>query len=251
MMRIPLAAPVVLAIVFSASPAQAQWDAWGTNGYLGFNGLYQTSTLTFDEQTTFDLNQERATVSASHEIEAAPAWELSGGGRVYKNLGFGFATSYFKHRNGAQIRAGLPHPFFFERPRAVSGEADGLRREEIAIHLDAMVLVPLTERFQITVFGGPSFFRLKQGLVAGVRFNEEYPYDEAQFVGVTETLTEGQWSKFAYNVGAEASVYFTQYLGVGVSVRHSDGDVEFDRAAGPFEVKVGGTQVGAGLRVRF
>jgi opacity protein-like surface antigen len=245
-----MTAPVLFTLL-SAAPVFGQTTAWGNNGYLGFSGLYQTSTTTFDEQSTFALNQEQATVSASHEIDATPVFELSGGGRVYKNLGFGFAFSYFQNKNNAQIQASLPHPFFFEQPRNVSGEATDLKREEFGVHLDAMVLLPLTERFQVTIFGGPSFFRVRQELVSGVRFSEAYPYDEAEFAGVDKTPSEWQWSKVGYNVGAEASVYFSRYLGIGVSVRHSDGDVEFDRPAGPLEVKAGGTQVGAGLRVRF
>jgi hypothetical protein len=251
MRRISIAAPILFSLLLSSTPVFGQTTAWGTNGYLGFNGLYQTSSVTFEQESTFELYEEQATVSATHEIEPGPVWEISGGGRVYKNLGFGFAGSYFDQRNAAQVEATLPHPFFFEQPRTVSGEATELRHEEIGIHLDAMYLLPLTERFQITVFGGPSFFRLRQGLVSGVQLSESYPYDEAQFTGVDETLTEWQWSNVGYNVGVEASVYFSRYLGIGASIRHSDADVEFDRPEGLLEVKVGGTQVGAGLRVRF
>jgi hypothetical protein len=245
----------MLSLVLFASPAlgqsQVEADAWGSNGYLGFSGLYQTSSSAFDEEASFDLNQEQGTLSAAHEIDPGFVYELSGGGRIYKLLGFGFAGTYFRSDNTAQVTASLPHPFFFEQPRSVSGEATDLEREEIGIHLDAMVLIPLTRQFQISVFGGPSFFRLKQAFVSGVLFDESYPYDEAQFTGVDATVSEWEWSRVGYNVGAEASLYFSKYVGIGASIRHSESEVEYERPGGPLEVKVGGTQVGGGLRVRF
>jgi hypothetical protein len=254
MRRIAIATLVLGFVVGFSLPAvaqTAQFDAWGDNGYLGFSGLYQTSSSTFEEDSSYDLNQELATVSAAHEIEPGFVWEFSAGGHVYKQLGFGFAVSYFKRDDGAHVAASLPHPFFFEQPRSVSGDATGLEREELGIHLDAMFLLPLTERFQISVFGGPSFFRLNQELVDSIQVAESYPYDEAEFSGVNEGSSGWEWSNVGYNVGAEASVFFTQYIGVGASIRYSDADVEFDRSSGPLQVKVGGLQVGGGLRIRY
>ena len=78
------------------------------------------------------------------------------------------------------VAAQVPHPFHFQRNRSISGTLP-LTREETAVHLHVLAVVPAGPSFAVTVFGGPTNFSLKQGLVNDVRFTHSYSYDDATY----------------------------------------------------------------------
>jgi hypothetical protein len=114
-----------------------------------------------------------------------------------------------------------------------------------------MWLLPFSERVQAVVFGGPSYFAVKQAMVSNVSYTESYPFDTAQFTSVASS--EQKASKFGFNAGAEVSYYFSEHVGVGGLLRVSRGTVEMATTGGgpTVAVKAGGTHMGAGLRFRF
>jgi hypothetical protein len=144
----------------------------------------------------------------------------------------------------------VPHPFFFNRPRSVSGEAAGLRREELAVHVQARAVLPVTRRVQVMVFGGPSFYQVRQGLVHEVAYSESYPYDEATFDGATTGRAEQ--SPYGFNVGGDVAYFFSRQVGVGFGAQYAGTTVHLPSAdGGTVEARAGGSQAGAGLRLRF
>jgi hypothetical protein len=113
-----------------------------------------------------------------------------------------------------------------------------------------MWLMPLTERFQAVVFGGPSRFVVKQLLVANVQYDESYPYDEIRYAGAEPIQQQG--ARIGYNAGADLSFFFSRHVGVGALVRLSRATVKLPSAdGGEAEIVAGGTHVGAGVRFRF
>jgi len=249
-MRRHFAAAFLIASVLMGTNAHAQTTAWGTNGYVSFNGLYRNQNLSFGDTVTFDLNHEGAHVRSTHNIEAGPVFDITAGGRIVGNLGVGYAASYLRRTEVASINADLPHPFYFNQPRGLTGDARGLRYEELAIHVHGMWLIPFSERVQAAVFGGPTFFKIKQPMVSAVEFTDEYPFDQASYTGVS--TTEKRASKLGYNVGVDVSAFFTQYIGIGGLVRFSRGIVKLPSpSGGTATIEAGGLQTGAGLRVRF
>ncbi len=144
----------------------------------------------------------------------------------------------------------MPHPFFFNRPRQVGGDVACLKREELGINFRVAAVLPAGDRFQASVFGGPSLFRIKQGIVTDIVYDQSYPYDEARFVRAETTEADG--SRLGFNVGADLGYFFTRQLGVGGIVQFAGADVDVASANGDTQtVKVGGLQTGAGLRIRF
>ncbi|MNC87192.1 hypothetical protein D3C83_28970 [compost metagenome] len=100
------------------------------------------------------------------------------------------------------------------------------------------------------VFGGPSIFRVKQGLVTDFTYTDAYPFDTAAFGG-GETVNASE-SKVGINAGADVAFFFTPQIGVGGMIQFAGTTLDLPSAAGGTqEVKTGGLQAGGGLRLRF
>ena len=111
-------------------------------------------------------------------------------------------------------------------------------------------MFPVGTRFQVMVFGGPSFFQVKQGVATDFTYTDSYPYDEAQFGNAT--TTNASVSKVGFNAGGDLAFFFTRNVGVGATMQFSGTSVKLPGALGSTqEVKVGGGQAGVGLRLRF
>ena len=198
-------------LVIAATPAAAQPDAWGRTGYITLSGIYQSTTPTLATIVPVRIYQEDGSIATAHEVEPVVGFDITGGGRLRGKLGLGYAFSYFRRNESAAVTASLPHPFFFDRARLVSGQTDG-RREERAVHVHLMWLVPVSDRFQIAVLGGPSYIYLQRDLVTNVEYTENYPYDEATLAGVD--ITRAKKGGFGYNAGVDLSFLFTDVIGV-------------------------------------
>jgi Outer membrane protein beta-barrel domain len=239
-------ATLLATLIGAALPAAAQETAWGDNGYVSFNGLYDASSKSYQTTTEQTINLESTLLTTRHERRPMLVYDLMAGGRVKGNLGFGFAVTYARVSADAEVTGPIPHPFFFDRPRTLSG-AVSLDREDLAVHLDAMWLLPVSEAFQIALFGGPTWFQLKQDTIASIEIDDAYPFDAASLGSFTSATTKG--SRFGFNAGVDASYFFSQKLGVHALVRYSDGTVDLGNAAASIEV--GGVQAGAGIRIRY
>ena len=162
----------------------------------------------------------------------------------------GANVSVFSRESDAGITGQLPHPFWFDRLRAINGTAAGLARTETAVHVQAQWVVPVGRSIAITLFGGPTWFNVTQDLVTGITFDQSYPYDAAAFSGAN--VGEQSVSTVGAHAGADVAYYFSERIGIGGTVRISRGSVEFDSPDGDaVENDVGGVHTTAGLRIRF
>ena len=110
--------------------------------------------------------------------------------------------------------------------------------------------MPVNEAFEIAVFGGPTFFDIKQDLVTDVLFTNTYPYDTATYTGTT-TGRQSE-STVGFNAGADVTFYFSSHVGVGVLARFSRATIDLpSQDGGTVAVDTGGFQTGGGLRLRF
>jgi hypothetical protein len=240
----PLVLIVVLWGVVRGS-AEAQ-----TRAYIAINGAYQTTSREFRDSLGFTEYVEEGTIESDYSTEAGPQIDVAGGVRLWRNLAFGVGVTRFIKSAAASVHARIPHPFFFSRYRDVSGVASGIEREEIGVHVQAVWLVPVTQRFQIALFGGPSIFSVKQGLVSEVDWSESYPYDTASFSGARSGMHSE--SAAGFNVGTDVAFLLGRYVGVGGTVRFSGASVDLPSVDGDtVAIDAGGLQVGGGLRLRF
>jgi hypothetical protein len=219
--------------------------------YVSINGAFQTGGGDFSESVTFVENAENGTFSTDYDVKAGPALNLSFGANIRRNLGVGVGVTRFSKSTPIALTASVPHPFFFNQPRSVSGEIGGINREEFAVHVQARAMFLPSPSIQAVVFGGPSFFQVKQGIINDFEVTEAYPYDTATFNRGISTSAEE--SKVGFNVGADVGYFFTRQVGVGGSVQWAGTtiDVPASGGTGTFEIKAGGLQAGAGLRLRF
>jgi opacity protein-like surface antigen len=244
-----LGAWMMLVVLGTTAAAFAQTPN-AARGFIVVNGGYQLTANDFTDGAIKRENAEDGRLDTTYTVRSGPAFDIAGGGIIWGRLGVGVGVSRFSVSTPSTLKATIPHPFFFDRSRSVSGDVAGLQREELAVHVQLRGIFPAGERFQVMVFGGPSFFQVKQGVITDYSYNESYPYDKASFRSATTTTASA--SKIGFNAGGDVAFFFTRQIGVGATVQFAGTKVQVPAALGATrEVKVGGGQAGAGLRLRF
>jgi hypothetical protein len=211
---------------------------------VSINASYLTASRTFDDTRTFDLYTETASFTSNYSVEPSLGVDAGAFVRIWKGIAAGVAFTSYSDSRDIEIDASLPHPLKFNSPRTITGTAAG-DHEETAIHLEFAYIVPMGKKMSAVIFGGPSFFTVKQSVVTAVQWNETYPFDEATFSGATVS-TEDESTK-GFNVGADVAYYFTKNIGAGAIIRFSSATATFSLG----DVDAGGALVGGGLRLRF
>lgn len=219
-------------------------------GFISIGGGYQSTTTTFDDSFTFTRDQETGTTRVTYPVDAGPVFDVGGGVRLWRGLGVGVAVSRFSRDGAITASSSVPHPLFFQQHREVTGDADGITREETGVHVQAQFTVPVTRSVHLTLMGGPSFLEVNHQLVLDVNYTETYPYDTAEFAGVD--TSSGKRSQAGFNVGADVRWMFTERLGVGGLVRFTRATVDLEAAdSRTVSVDAGGLQAGVGVRIGF
>ena len=217
-------------------------------GFIAVNGVFQVGDNVFDDTHTFRENAENGRLDTDYTVGSGPAFDVSGGGVLWRNLAVGVGITRFSKSTVTVVDALVPHPLFFNQPRTVTGEFSGTRTE-LAVHVQVRGVFPVSNRLQVTIFGGPSFFQVEQSIVTDFDYTEAYPYDTASFSRAA--ATDQSESAVGINVGGDVSYFFNSQVGVGVSAQYAGATVQMAVQSGTADVKAGGGQIGGGLRLRF
>jgi hypothetical protein len=240
---VPTLLTIAVAALVSATPASAQTPAG--RGYFSVNGFFQTSAGFSDLAQPIEF-QEAARIVTDYGQRGAPGFDVGIGTHVWRALAVGVDVGWSSRSGAASVDAQLPHPFFFNRPRAVAGDAGGLTRTEAAVNIEARLAIPTRSRSRVSVFAGPSWIHVDQDLVANVNVNDVYPFDTPSFASAaTQRHTA---SRAGFNAGGDFSYMLRPRVGVGVDLRYTRARVRLTDAT---TVVAGGPRVGAGLRVAF
>jgi len=229
-----------------AKTANTSAKTWRDRGYISGNFGWQASAATFSDTRTLTLatgDTEPRHLTANYDVKAGPAFDIGAGVRFWKSLGIAGSVTRYSISNDIAINGDVPHPFFFNRPRAVSGTTPGTR-EELAIHLDAVWVVPVN-KLQVAIFGGPTFFNAKQTVVSDFTYSESYPFDDATFTAGTSA--EESKSVTGFNAGVDVGYFFNDVFGIGGVVRFSRGTLKSSIG----DLDVGGPEFGGGIRIRL
>ena len=251
--------PIALVVALHASTVRAQpptdrvTHSVAANAELGYVevnlGLQATSTA-FDTTIHTLTFVEPATVQTRYSVKAARAFDLGGGVRIARNLAIGASFSRFQKTGNGTIDAQVPHPFFFSRPRTVSGTAADLARRETGLHGKLTWTASGGDGWEVSLTGGPSFFKVEQDLVEDITINQTYPYDTATFSSAV--ATRHSTSGLGFNGGADITRLLTPHMGVGVAVVISRARLKIDTAKDTtMTIDAGGIRFGGGLRFRF
>src|SRR5215510_1651074 len=152
-------------------------------GYVEINLGLQATASTFDITTHPLTFVEPATVRTNYHVEGGREFDVGGGVRVGRHLAFGASLSRNQKVGDVRVNAQVPHPFFFDRSRTVTGTADDLSRSETGLHGKVVFIAPVGDRLEILVSGGPSFFSVNEDRVDDIRIDQTYPFDTATFAG--------------------------------------------------------------------
>lgn len=192
---------------------------------------------------------ETETLTVEHGVKTPLEFNAGAALRIVRQFWVGAQYAMAEMKPSASIAAVIPHPLLFNAPRTVQGSINDVAHKEQNVHVDLMYALPV-HAVDVKVMGGPTFFNLKQNFVSGVMINETYPFDTATFASATTK----RLSKAAvgFNAGVDISRLLTTQVGVGGLIRYSRADVKFDDPdIGKQEVKAGGVEVAAGVRLRF
>lgn len=238
----------VAMVLTGLAPLQAQTQT--DRGWLHVNGVYQMTKFIFTDTITFTQNVEDGTTVTPYTAGNTPGVDVMGGARLWQYLGVGAGITQATQTGvSTTSTTRVPHPFYFNRHRTVTGPAP-TDRTDTQINLYGMAVVPAGRRVRVTLFGGPTFFRVQQDLVTAVTTTDTYPFNEVTFQSYTKQ--QHDVSTIGFNVGGDVSVFFSEHLGVGGMARYSIGTLAYTTAAGdPLTTDAGGFHVGGGLRVKF
>ena len=213
------------------------------------NGGYQPSTTSFDDSFTFTQYQETGTTEIAYDIGAGGIFEGGAAVRVWKRLSLGGVISHVTVDSPATVTSSVPHPFFLQRHRQVTGEPEGLRREETALHFQVQYQLPPFGRLHVVLAGGPSLIDVRQTMVIDVNYAEAFPYDTGTFTGVDSN--RGTGTATGFNAGVDFQWMFNPKLGAGALVRLTKATVDLNVDKRIVQVDAGGTQIAAGIRLAF
>ena len=240
-----------LAVVMMAwCAAEASAQALRDRYWISVDAGVQWSTDEIRDRLEFDRNVETATATVEHDAGIGPA--ISGGFGVLlsrNGLGAAVSVSRFSRSGTVHVDASIPHPFFFNRPREISGEADDISRSETGIHGQLTYALQTRNRLRVMLGGGVSVFNVEQELVTTVRYVESFPFDDAEFSGVDTDRSSG--TAIGFNAGVDIRWLLSRNLGVGGLIRYSRGTVDLDVQDRSVGVEAGGLQALGGIRVHF
>ena len=190
---------------------------------------------------TFPKYDETVTFGAEGGVANGPFFQVAGGAKVWRSLSVGLGYSRFSSKSDSTATVTVPHPLFFNQPRTSSQTAPDMQRTENGVHLMALWLLAVTDKIDVSLFGGPSFIRVEQQLIASATVIE----GTQNFApGVTTNTGTAK----GVNVGIDGTYMINRNFGVGILLRYAGGKVDLESASA---VKVGGFQAAAGARVRF
>lgn len=245
-----LAIIAAFTLLAAPTPVLAQKASKPARFTIAVSGGVQQAAEDVSDQFSFPKNVETETVDVKYPMKPWALIDLAAGYRVWKNLGIGAAVSVTSGKGSAEVTAKVPHPFFFNQTRTVTGSDHDIAHSETGAHITIQYLIPTTGRLHVTLEGGPSWMTVDREIVTDVTITESYPYDTAAFGGAITKSANG--SAVGYNAGFDITWMFVESVGVGGIVRYTRADIDLKAVEGrSLAIKAGGLQGGVGLRVLF
>lgn len=236
-----------------AAQAQAQGLKWEDRGFLNVNyGAQNKAASDLTSTSTFSKYDETGQVSSAQTIESSGGMiDVAAGFRAFGNFGIGAGFNTLSKKGSGTLTAKVPHPIFYDQPRTATATVDNLEHKETAFHVMALFVLPVSDKFDVAVSAGPTFFSLEQSTLATPEIGTDIPpYTSVALTSVTMNTTKA--NKVGFNAGLDATFRLAKYIGVGGYVRYAGATVDIEPVSGQtVSVNVGGIQFGGGLRFRF
>lgn len=229
----------------SAPAVLAQTPDEPARGYVSISGGFQTAARTITEAGGFTLYDEPGSFTGLRKTGNGAFFEFGGGAHVFDKVSAGIAVSIFSKSSNVPFTVTAPHPLFFDTPRTATLNATGLHHRETAVHLQAIYQLFSSSKYDASIVAGPSIFSVKRDQLADVTASETgTPFTT---VNLSSSLNSASKTAVGGNVGLDVSYHLTGGIAAGFLVRYSGATAKLPSG----KVKVGGPQVGFGLRYRF
>lgn len=229
----------LLAGLAVAQPARAQAPQGKTVISINLGANLQKHPFTTGN--SFPLFDETATFEAGQEVRQGLLFDVSGARAVgWRDLSVSVGISSFSRSSSGSVTASIPHPLFFDRSRTTTTSVDGLSHSQLGVHFAAMWTMPVARDLEVAFFAGPSFTRVSQDLVQTVTA-------DASQVATPVVVSQSGTAPGA-NIGVDIRYALVGRYSAGAFLRYVHGTADLESSA---NLRVGGTQAGLGLRVRF
>ncbi len=227
-----------------AADASAQTLQSTDRAFAGLSFGGQTKARTYQSSGSFPLYEETATFESTVGIGAESLIDISGGVRVWNNLAVGAGFSRYSDTASGVLNASIPDPVLFNTLRSATVDAPGLKHTESQFHVSAYWLLPVTDKVDVSLYAGPTFFAVKQDLPTG------FTVATGTSTIASVTRTQINESAIGLHAGVDVRYLILKNAGLGMFLRYAKGGVNSDLVQGG-RLDVGGFQYGVGVRVRF
>lgn len=245
------AAVVVAMLAFGPGAAFAQTEE--PRFMLSLNGAFEPGDEEFTDDGQFSLYEEAGRLTVSGRSSTGALLDAGVAARIVGRFTLGVGGHRGASADEATVTGQAPHPIFFNRPRSFSVTVPETKRIEQALHFSAGVLVALGEKLDVHIYGGPSQFRFSQQVVGDVVIAEANSAFTS--VNATPTIVARKRNVWGGHIAADLSYPVAQIgngsFRLGAFVRYAQASSEFQVLNNTVSTKVGGVQMGGGLRVRF
>jgi len=239
----------LLLAVFVAGAASTGSAEAQTRFEIRLDGALAASGLDYDGTRVYPEAQESVRVQTRYSAESAAGFEVGLRFDVTPAFGVAVTLGRFVRDVSGDASASVPHPFHFDRDRALAGSVGGLTLDETVGHFDLVYSVG-AGALELSVFGGLSAFKVEAELVTRVDYAHAYPYDEATLTGLPAATFDD--SPLGFNVGLGLDYAVSTAVGLGARARFARASATLGPDAdNRAEVDVGGLQLAAGVRIRF
>lgn len=240
--------PVGICAMLVPGVAAAQSSGWDGRVRASVNGGVQAGNDTLAQSFSVPKNLEATPITVDIDARRGQLFDAGIVVRLKGAFGVGVAVSYLTHDSSANVTAQVPHPFFFNQPRTVTGTTP-VSRTEIVGHLDAVYIVP-GRKLDLLLSGGPSVFSLEQTLATDITYGDTYPYDTASFLSAT--TTRATKTATGYHLGADVTWKLSRNFGLGGMIRYARASATLSAGSdNTVKDNAGGLQAGGGIRIAF
>lgn len=241
-------AALLLALLASATAVRAQQPE-PSRTRLFVNGAFGVTSVDFSEARPYTTFAEGSTLNADYEAKSGFGFEAGLQYRFLRHLGFAVSYATSDRDESASIDTGVPHPLYFDRPRALAGDAAAFSYSESALHFD-LVYSGRSGALEYAFFAGGSRIKVEADVVERFDISQSYPFDSATLTGIPAKTVED--SPFGFNLGGSLDYVLARNFGVGVQARYSRASAKLVPVEGTsVDVDAGGLELAAGVRIYF
>lgn len=227
-------------VLSSATPALAQMQ-WTDKGFVNLSGGIQVGSSDITSDSSFEIYGETATLSSAQDVKSGPFFDLHAGYRVWRNLAVGASYSFVSGKGDAALTGSIPDPIRFDAPRAASVTVSDLKHRETWIAGLLTWGLPVTDKIDILISGGPAYVTVEQELPTGATVSEPGPTLSAV------SVEESSESAIGFVASGDVRYMITSRVGLGLLARFATASVDI----GDVKVDAGGFQIGGGVRIKF